>query len=78
MRPLKEQGCTIVSYQLNAGRPPRVLSAPPLLLASVTSSSSADLDNKDVISNLVEENELTGSSKSNETSVSFFFLGYRG
>ncbi|VDM69926.1 unnamed protein product [Strongylus vulgaris] len=30
MRPLKEQSCTIASYHITDGRPPRVLSAPPL------------------------------------------------
>ncbi|KAK6756125.1 hypothetical protein RB195_014483 [Necator americanus] len=43
MRPLKEQSCAIASYQMTAGRPPRVLSAPPMSAAFGSQVSSSDI-----------------------------------
>ncbi|KHJ79331.1 hypothetical protein OESDEN_21024, partial [Oesophagostomum dentatum] len=78
MRPLKDQGCAIASYQMNGGRPPRVLSAPPLSSAGVHSSSSVDSDTKDIKLNPAEGEQPASASKSDENSVSFFFSGVGG
>ncbi|KAL6741719.1 hypothetical protein Aduo_014946 [Ancylostoma duodenale] len=42
MRPLKEQSCVIATYQMTGGRPPRVLSAPPLPSTCTSETSTTE------------------------------------
>ncbi|RCN37256.1 hypothetical protein ANCCAN_16848 [Ancylostoma caninum] len=44
MRPLKEQSCVIATYQMTGGRPPRVLSAPPLPSTCMSETSATEAE----------------------------------
>ncbi|KIH59510.1 hypothetical protein ANCDUO_10251 [Ancylostoma duodenale] len=66
MRPLKEQSCVIATYQMTGGRPPRVLSAPPLpsTCTSETSTTEPEAQPK-------PEKEPPKKSDSDKKNVSF-------
>ncbi|RCN36139.1 hypothetical protein ANCCAN_17976 [Ancylostoma caninum] len=69
MRPLKEQSCVIATYQMTGGRPPRVLSAPPLpsTCMSETSTTEAEAQQK-------PDKEPLKKSDSDKKNVSFLLF----